>query len=219
MDRRRSGNEPDAVLRTGVPRGTPIRSGAVSSVTCWPSRRPGRGSLRLDGTVDRRTADAEQLGHLSGAVLTAGQQRGQVSLLEAELRLRTVRGAQPTRIPSGCWVGSHAELRSHACGVQTRMLDTSLGPVEVSLTPGVGGQAVLVFPGGHSSAATPLGADLYTDLGYRVLTFSRPGYGRSRVGSRTAAEFVPAVPRHSKVGPPSCAVWDRHGQRDRQLIR
>ncbi len=73
------------------------------------------------------------------------------------------------------------------------MLDTSLGPVEVSLTPGVDGPAVLIFPGGHTSATTPIGADLYTDLGYRVLTFSRPGYGRSRVGSLTAAEFVPAV--------------------------
>ena len=73
------------------------------------------------------------------------------------------------------------------------MLGTSLGPVEVSLTPGTSAPVVLVFPGGHTSAATPLGADLYTDLGYRVLTFSRPGYGRSRVGLLTAAEFVPAI--------------------------
>ena len=63
----------------------------------------------------------------------------------------------------------------------------------MSLTSGVGEPVVLVFPGGHTTAATPLGTDLYTDLGYRVLTFSRPGYGRSRVGPLTAAEFVPAV--------------------------
>ncbi len=52
---------------------------------------------------------------------------------------------------------------------------------------------MLVFPGGHATAATPLGADLYTDLGYRVLSFSRPGYGSTGVGPLTAAEFVPAV--------------------------
>lgn len=73
------------------------------------------------------------------------------------------------------------------------MLGTSLGPVEVSLTSGADHPLVVVLPGGHTTAATPLGTDLYTDLGYRVLTFSRPGYGRSRVGSLTAAEFVPAV--------------------------
>jgi pimeloyl-ACP methyl ester carboxylesterase len=52
---------------------------------------------------------------------------------------------------------------------------------------------VLVFPGGHATAATRLGTDLYTDLGYRVLSFSRPGYGRTRVGPLMAAEFVLAV--------------------------
>jgi len=52
---------------------------------------------------------------------------------------------------------------------------------------------VLVFPGGHTTAATPLGSDLYADLGHRVLAFSRPGYGRTDVGPLTAAEFVPAV--------------------------
>lgn len=61
------------------------------------------------------------------------------------------------------------------------------------MTPDTEGSAVLVFPGGHTTAATPLGADIYTDLGYRALTFSRPGYGRTQVGSLTAAEFVPAV--------------------------
>ena len=52
---------------------------------------------------------------------------------------------------------------------------------------------MLVFPGGHCSAGTPLGSDLYTDLGLRVLAFSRPGYGRTGVGPLMAAEFVPAV--------------------------
>jgi pimeloyl-ACP methyl ester carboxylesterase len=77
--------------------------------------------------------------------------------------------------------------------VQTQVVTTSLGPVEVSLAGPVGGAVVLVFPGGHCSAATPLGSDLYTDLGFRVVSFSRPGYGSTRVGSLMAAEFVPAV--------------------------
>lgn len=52
---------------------------------------------------------------------------------------------------------------------------------------------MLCSPGGHTTAATPLGTDLYTELGCRVLTFSRPGYGHTEVGDLTAAEFVPAV--------------------------
>jgi pimeloyl-ACP methyl ester carboxylesterase len=77
--------------------------------------------------------------------------------------------------------------------VQTRVVGTTLGPVEVALTPGAGGHTVLFFPGGHTTAATPVGSDIYTSLGYRVLTFSRPGYGLTDVGDLTAAEFVPAV--------------------------
>lgn len=50
-----------------------------------------------------------------------------------------------------------------------------------------------LLPGGHTTAATPLGTDLYTDLGYRVLSFSRPGYGLTDVGRLTAAEFIPAI--------------------------
>lgn len=76
--------------------------------------------------------------------------------------------------------------------MDTRVVDTSLGPVEVALTPDVG-ETVLFFPGGHTTAATPLGTDIYTELGYRVLTFSRPGYGLTDVGELTAAEFIPAI--------------------------
>jgi len=77
--------------------------------------------------------------------------------------------------------------------VKTQVVTTSLGPVELSSVGPLGAPAVLVFPGGHCSAATPLGSDLYTDLGFRVVTFSRPGYGRTEVGLLMAAEFVPAV--------------------------
>jgi pimeloyl-ACP methyl ester carboxylesterase len=76
--------------------------------------------------------------------------------------------------------------------MQTRVVDTSVGPVEIALAPGVG-EVVLCFPGGHATAATPLCAGLYAELGYRPLTFSRPGYGLTDVGGLTAAEFVPAI--------------------------
>jgi pimeloyl-ACP methyl ester carboxylesterase len=76
--------------------------------------------------------------------------------------------------------------------MRTRVVDTSMGPVEVAVTPGAG-EAVLFFPGGHTTAATPLCAGLYAELGYRPLTFSRPGYGLTDVGDLTAAEFVSAI--------------------------
>jgi len=52
------------------------------------------------------------------------------------------------------------------------------------MTCGGGDAVALVFPGGHTTASTPIGTDLYTDLGYRVLTFSRPGYGRTKGRAR-----------------------------------
>ena len=76
------------------------------------------------------------------------------------------------------------------------MVNTSAGAVEVAITSGTSGTVgpvVVCFPGGHATACTPLGTDLYTELGYRVLTFSRPGYGRTHVGDRNAVEFVPVV--------------------------
>lgn len=70
-----------------------------------------------------------------------------------------------------------------------RVVESSLGPVEVMLSAGAG-PVVLVFPGGHTTADTAIGTDLYSELGYRVLTFSRPGYGQTRVGNLGPAEFV-----------------------------
>ena len=72
------------------------------------------------------------------------------------------------------------------------IVSTEFGPVEVVRSEGKG-PAVLFFPGGHCSAATPVGTDLYTELGFEVIVFSRPGYGRTDVGLLSAAEFVPAV--------------------------
>lgn len=77
--------------------------------------------------------------------------------------------------------------------VDTTLVSTACGGVEVALAGRDGDEVVVLLPGGHCSAATPLGADLYTELGFRVLTFSRPGYGRTVVGALTASEFVPAI--------------------------
>jgi pimeloyl-ACP methyl ester carboxylesterase len=76
--------------------------------------------------------------------------------------------------------------------MQTRLVTTSAGPVEVAFAPGEA-DVILFFPGGHATAPTPLCADLYAELGYRPLTFSRPGYGLTDVGDLTAAEFVPVI--------------------------
>jgi pimeloyl-ACP methyl ester carboxylesterase len=73
-----------------------------------------------------------------------------------------------------------------------RVVTTSAGPVEVVHVPGKR-PPVLFFPGGHCSARSDCGWDLYTDLGYALISFSRPGYGATRVGALTAAEFAQLV--------------------------
>ncbi|OBJ68296.1 alpha/beta hydrolase [Mycobacterium sp. 1274756.6] len=73
------------------------------------------------------------------------------------------------------------------------LVRTALGPVQVAIHGDPRAEPVLFFPGGHSTALTPACRDLYVDLGYRVISFSRPGYGRTAVGALTAARFVPAV--------------------------
>ncbi len=75
-------------------------------------------------------------------------------------------------------------------GIQ--IVATDAGPVEVRYLP-CAKPPILLFPGGHSSAATPTGEHLYTALGYGVLCFSRPGYGGTDVGPLTAAEYVSLV--------------------------
>jgi pimeloyl-ACP methyl ester carboxylesterase len=72
------------------------------------------------------------------------------------------------------------------------IVSTGFGPVEIVRSEGRG-PAVLFFPGGHCSAATPIGADLYAELGFEVIVFSRPGYGCTDVGLLSAAEFLPAL--------------------------
>jgi pimeloyl-ACP methyl ester carboxylesterase len=73
-----------------------------------------------------------------------------------------------------------------------QIVETSGGPVEVHYVTGEK-PPVLLFPGGHTSAVTPIGEHIYTRLGHGVLRFSRPGYGGTEVGPLTAAEFTTLV--------------------------
>jgi pimeloyl-ACP methyl ester carboxylesterase len=75
---------------------------------------------------------------------------------------------------------------------RVEIISTTLGDVEIASVDAAG-PPVLFFPGGHCSAVTDCGWELYTSLGYSIVSFSRPGYGRTRVGDLSAAEFVPAV--------------------------
>lgn len=52
---------------------------------------------------------------------------------------------------------------------------------------------MLFFPGGHCSAQCDCGWGVYTESGHGVVSFSRPGYGATRVGRLSAAEFAPLV--------------------------
>ncbi|NNG19042.1 alpha/beta hydrolase [Naumannella sp. ID2617S] len=72
------------------------------------------------------------------------------------------------------------------------VLHTSAGPVEATVLPGEL-SPVLFFGGGHCTAQTPCGQQLYAELGHTVVTVSRPGYGRTGVGPLTAAEFAPLL--------------------------
>jgi pimeloyl-ACP methyl ester carboxylesterase len=76
--------------------------------------------------------------------------------------------------------------------MELRQVSTRSGRVEIG-DYGGDGRPVLFFPGGHSSAATPTGAGIYSELGLRPLVFSRPGYGHTSVGDLRAAEFVRPV--------------------------
>jgi pimeloyl-ACP methyl ester carboxylesterase len=76
--------------------------------------------------------------------------------------------------------------------IRIEIVSTALGEVEIARVDAAG-LPVLFFPGGHCSAVIDCGWDLYSRLGYSIVSFSRPGYGRTRVGDLSAAEFVPAV--------------------------
>ena len=75
---------------------------------------------------------------------------------------------------------------------ETRSVSTSAGLIEVLFIPGAL-PPVLFFPGGHCSARCDCGWSLYRDLGHAIVSFSRPGYGGTHVGSRSPAEFAPLV--------------------------
>jgi len=75
---------------------------------------------------------------------------------------------------------------------ETSIVVTSAGPVEIVQVPGER-PPVLFFPGGHCSASCDCGWGLYTESGHAVVSFSRPGYGGTRVGRLDAAAFATLV--------------------------
>lgn len=64
--------------------------------------------------------------------------------------------------------------------------------MEIHRSPGIL-PPVLFLPGGHCTAHTPVGQQLYAELGHEVVSVSRPGYGRTAVGPLTVAEFTPVL--------------------------
>jgi hypothetical protein len=60
------------------------------------------------------------------------------------------------------------------------------GPVEVVHVPGEE-SPVLFLQGGHCPASIDCGWNLYTGWGHGLVSFSRPGYGATRVGLLSAA--------------------------------
>ncbi|GAA2142015.1 alpha/beta fold hydrolase [Actinomadura napierensis] len=75
----------------------------------------------------------------------------------------------------------------------TTVADTSRGPVEYRLERR-GPSTVLVLHGGHMRAGLRLGEEVFADAGYSVLAPSRPGYGRTPLGTGTSpAGFADAV--------------------------
>jgi pimeloyl-ACP methyl ester carboxylesterase len=83
-------------------------------------------------------------------------------------------------------------LRQNVVMYRVEIVSTALGEVEIARVDAAG-PPVLFFPGGHCSAITDCGWDLYAGFGHAIVSFSRPGYGNTRVGDLTAAEFVPAI--------------------------
>lgn len=74
----------------------------------------------------------------------------------------------------------------------TRLISTTAGLVEIMRVSGER-PPVLFFPGGHCSAASDCGWGAYAEVGHGVVSFSRPGYGATRVGALSAEEFAPLV--------------------------
>ena len=94
------------------------------------------------------------------------------------------------------------------CVPESRLVMTSAGLVEITQVNGER-PPVLFFPGGHCSARCDCGWSIYTQSGHGVISFSRPGYGATRVGALGSKEFAPLVRevcQRLNVGPVAAAV-------------
>lgn len=72
------------------------------------------------------------------------------------------------------------------------VVKTSAGDVEIVCVDGER-EPVLFFPGGHCAARADCGWYGYRAAGHEIVSFSRPGYGRTRVGALGPAEFADVV--------------------------
>ncbi len=96
----------------------------------------------------------------------------------------------------------------------TAVAATTRGPVEYRLS-GSGQRTIIVFHAGHLSAAVSLGENTLARLGYRVLTVSRPGYGRTPLEAGPTREIfgetVVEVARMLGLPGPYDVVGQSHG--------
>src|SRR5512132_2275092 len=115
----------------------------------------------------------------------------------------------------------------------TRIARVKAGPVEYRLERR-GHAAVVVFHGGHMRAGLALGEEVFTDIDYTVLVPSRPGYGRTPLGTGTSplgfadvvrelcdqlgVNEVAAVVGISGGGPSAVTMTARHPKLVRRLI-
>jgi pimeloyl-ACP methyl ester carboxylesterase len=115
----------------------------------------------------------------------------------------------------------------------TTMAHLDAGAVEYRLAHGRK-PAVVVFHGGHMRAGLALGEDVFVSAGHTVLVPSRPGYGRTPIGTGTSAAgfagVVEELCRHLEIeqaaavvgisggGPAAMTMAARHPRLVQRLI-
>lgn len=71
-------------------------------------------------------------------------------------------------------------------------MTTTRGPVELALE-NVHRPMALLLPGGHCSATTDVAWNVFREPGLGLVSVSRPGYGRTRVGPLSPDRFAPVL--------------------------
>ncbi|MFC5750167.1 alpha/beta fold hydrolase [Actinomadura rugatobispora] len=96
----------------------------------------------------------------------------------------------------------------------TRLVDLSAGPVEYRLEER-GPRTVLMLHGGHMRAGIALGEEVFAEAGHTILAVSRPGYGRTPLGTGTTpdrfADVLAGLCAHLGIGSLAGAVGQSAG--------